>query len=419
MELGCGRCVICGPQHHCTSALARRAERQLDSILFSSRSRPAAEILEGFFSSSSLPRSLGALRDVLLPESRSFERLSFQSWRPRNPIGRVPMKRRVAVIGAGISGLGAARALSRHAAVTLYEAAPQCGGHAHTVDITLDGIRHGVDTGFLVLNERTYPELLRLFAELDIELAKSEMSFSVQVPDADLEWSGSNLDSVFAQRGNLLRPAFLRMLADLRRFNRRATALAEGASTTGVDTTEAMTIGEFLDRERYSPAFRDWYFLPMIGSIWSCPTDQMLRFPVSTMLRFCHNHGLLQVTDRPQWHTVRGGSRRCERIVDGLDDVRLRARLRHVRRDATPDGGGVGSAATSAPSATTTRCSLPQRQGAAGSTMPRPENRRSRAIRYHRHRACCTPRLVLRRADGLGRWNYDALRGARERASVA
>ena len=128
--------------------------------------------------------------------------------------------------------------------------APRFGGHAHTVDVTLDGIRHGVDTGFLVFNERTYPELLRLFAELGIELAKSEMSFSVQVPDAGLEWSGSNLDTVFAQRGNLLRPAFLRMLADLLRFNRLATALAARRFDHRRRRHRAMTIGDFLDRER-------------------------------------------------------------------------------------------------------------------------------------------------------------------------
>ena len=334
------------------------------------------------------------------------------------------MKRRVAVIGAGISGLGAARALSRHAAVTLYEAAPSCGGHAHTVDVTLDGIRHGVDTGFLVLNERTYPELLRLFAELDIELAKSEMSFSVQVPNADLEWSGSNLDSVFAQRGNLVRPAFLRMLADLRRFNRQATALAEGASTPGVDATEAMTIGDFIARERYSLAFRDWYFLPMIGSIWSCPTDQMLRFPVATMLRFCHNHGLLQVTDRPQWYTVRGGSRRyVERIVDGLDDVRTATPVRHVRRGRDARTGGVEvctDAGTERYDDIVFACHSDQALALLDDARPE-EQKTLGAIRYQPNRAVLhTDASVLpTRRRAWAAWNYErAAEGARERASV-
>ncbi len=337
----------------------------------------------------------------------------------------MPVKRLVAVIGAGISGLGAARALSRHSTVTLYEAAPRCGGHAHTVDITLDGIRHGVDTGFLVLNERTYPELLRLFAELDIELAKSEMSFSVQVPDAGLEWSGSNVDSVFAQRGNLLRPAFLRMLADLRRFNRHATALAEGASTPGAPATETMTIGEFLDRERYSQAFRDWYFLPMIGSIWSCPTDQMLRFPVATMLRFCHNHGLLQVTDRPQWYTVRGGSRRyVERIVEGLDDVRTATPVHHVRRGANIRAGGGVEVCTDAGTERYDDVvfACHSNQALALLDDPRPEEQKILgAIRYQRNRAVLhTDASVLpTRGRAWAAWNYErAAEGARERASV-
>ena len=208
------------------------------------------------------------------------------------------MKRlpRVAVVGSGISGLAVAHGLAGHAEVTLFEAADYFGGHTHTVDVRLDGITHGVDTGFLVLNERTYPNLLRLFAELKVEIAKSDMSFSVQVPDLGLEWSGSDLNSVFAQRRNLLRPAFWRMLADVLRFNRLATTLAASADLEALE----QPIGDFLAEHRFSAEFRDWYFLPMIGCIWSCPTDQMLRFPIATMIRFCHNHGLIQVANRPQ-----------------------------------------------------------------------------------------------------------------------
>ena len=173
------------------------------------------------------------------------------------------------------------------------------------MDVTLDGVTHGVDTGFLVFNERTYPNLIRLFGELGVVTSPSDMSFSVQVGQQGLEWSGSSLDTVFAQRRNLLRPRFWRMLAQILRFNRLATALAE----RGAEAELAEPIGDFLDREGFGPTFRDWYFLPMIGCIWSCPTDQMLRFPIATLIRFCHNHGLIQVSDRPQWHTVRGGAR--------------------------------------------------------------------------------------------------------------
>ncbi len=248
---------------------------------------------------------------------------------------------RVAIVGAGISGLGAARALSQHARVTLFEAEPRLGGHAHTVDLTLDGTTHGVDTGFLVFNERTYPSLIALFEALGVETAPSEMSFSVQAPAQGLVWSGRSLDAVFTQRGNLLRPRFWGMLADILRFNRRCTALAR----QGADGELAEPLGRFLDRHGFGAMFRDGYLLPMIGSIWSCPTDRMLRFPVGTLIRFCHNHGLLQVTDQPRWHTVRGGSLQYVQSIErSLAYVRLATPVLGVRRL----GGGAGVAVATA-----------------------------------------------------------------------
>ncbi|MEP7138685.1 MAG: FAD-dependent oxidoreductase [Caldimonas sp.] len=245
--------------------------------------------------------------------------------------------KRIAVVGSGIAGLAAARSLSRHATVTLFEAGDHFGGHSHTVDVTHDGITHGVDCGFLVFNERTYPRLIALFAELGVETAAADMTFSAQMPDAGIEWGGANLNSVFAQRANLVRPAFLNMLADVLRFNRVATALAtQGAAPGAAEGDDS--VGDFLHRHRFGAAFRDWYFLPMIGCIWSCPTEQMLRFPVATLLRFCHNHGLLQITDRPQWRTVRGGSRNyVAKMLASVDDARLGSAVRRVRR--LPVGG--------------------------------------------------------------------------------
>ena len=241
--------------------------------------------------------------------------------------------RRVAVVGSGISGLAAAWHLADHADVVLFEVDSHFGGHAHTVDLTLEGVTFGVDTGFLVFNHATYPELVKLFAHLQVDTAASEMSFSVQVPKADggsaLEWSGSNLDTVFAQRSNLFRPRFLRMLRDLVRFNRSTTTIAE----RGEEGAMQQPIGDFLVEQDYSDAFRDWYLLPMLGCIWSCPTDQMLRFPVATMIRFCHNHGLIRVTDRPPWRTVRGGSRHyVQRMLERIPDARLNTPVRAVRR---------------------------------------------------------------------------------------
>ena len=246
---------------------------------------------------------------------------------------------KVAIVGSGISGLAAAHRLREHAHVTLFEAGNYFGGHTHTVDITLPTQQGrqtwGVDTGFLVFNERTYPRLIALLAELEVETASSDMSFSVQVPGArgsgSLEWSGSNLATVFAQKRNLVSPRFLGMLTDLLRFNRLCTRLA----VEGKDAELAEPLQAFLDRHRFGSAFRNWYFLPMLGCIWSCPTDQMLQFPVATMIRFCHNHGLLQVNDRPQWHTVVGGARHyVEKIVAGIPDARLNTPVRQIERDA-------------------------------------------------------------------------------------
>jgi predicted NAD/FAD-binding protein len=239
--------------------------------------------------------------------------------------------RRVAVIGSGISGLAVARGLAAHAKVTLFESERWFGGHAHTVDVQLEGVTHGVDTGFLVFNERTYPELVRLFAELGVDSAPSDMSFSVQAPAGGLEWCGSDLNGVFAQRRNLVSQNFWRMLADIGRFNRIATALARAG--------EDQALATFLRRHGFGSAFRDGYFLPMIGCIWSCPTDQMLQFPVATMIRFCHNHGLLQLSNRPQWRTVRGGSKLyVKKMLASIADARNSTPVRAVRRVPPCDG---------------------------------------------------------------------------------
>ena len=218
---------------------------------------------------------------------------------------------KVAVIGSGIAGLSSAwqLALGGHD-VYLYEANDYFGGHTHTVDIELEGMQHGVDTGFLVFNERTYPQLIKLLGDLYVNTSSTDMSFSVKLPishkpDARmLEWAGANLDTVFSQRRNLASPAFLRMLRDILRFNKQTTSLAKNGNAA-----QAISLGDFLKQEKYSTEFRDWYLLPMAGCIWSCPTEQMLAFPLATFVRFCHNHGLLQVNDRPKWHTVTGGAK--------------------------------------------------------------------------------------------------------------
>ena len=238
----------------------------------------------------------------------------------------------IAVIGSGISGLACAYRLGQAGhRVTLYEAADYFGGHTHTVDVTLENVSYGVDTGFLVFNHQTYPNLVRLFDELQVETVATEMTFSVKCALAlrTLEWSGGNLDTVFAQRRNLFSPKFIRMLRDILRFNKQATELA---TTPGHADTQ-ISLGDFLARYRYSNAFRDWYLLPMAGCIWSCPTTQMLQFPLSTFTHFCHNHSLLQVTNRPQWWTVKGGARHyVDKLLQGIADKRLATPVTSITR---------------------------------------------------------------------------------------
>jgi predicted NAD/FAD-binding protein len=237
---------------------------------------------------------------------------------------------RIAVIGSGISGLAAAWLLARRHAVTLYEAERRLGGHTHSVDVTLGDVTHPVDTGFLVFNRQTYPNLAALLRTLGVPAAKSEMSFSLSLEQPALEWAGSSLATLFAQRRNLVRPAFLGMLRDILRFNREASHARDAGS--------ALSLGEFLERGRYGAPFRDWYLLPMAAAIWSCPTRAMLAFPFSSFARFFRNHGLLQIADRPQWYSVAGGARQyVERMARAIPDVRLAAPVTRVRRD----GSGV------------------------------------------------------------------------------
>lgn len=226
--------------------------------------------------------------------------------------------KRIAVVGSGIAGLASAWLLSRSHAVTLFESDERAGGHTNTVDVTVDGKRFPVDTGFLVFNDRTYPNLCALFDTLGVEWTASDMSFSVRVDDQDLEWAGSSLGTVFAQRRNLLNRDFWAMLKDIVRFNRQATADVEAGRAIGG------SMGDYLARGLYGSSFRDWYLLPMSAAIWSCPTATMLDYPARTFLRFCHNHGLLRIHGRPKWRTVNGGGRSyVARILAGLRDVRL------------------------------------------------------------------------------------------------
>lgn len=235
---------------------------------------------------------------------------------------------RVAIIGSGISGIGAAWLLSPDHEVDLFEAEDRLGGHAHTHDVPLGGTTVAADTGFMVYNERTYPNLMRFFERLGIDCKQSDMSFSVQCPAEGIEWAGKSLDSIFAQRTNLANPAFLRMLVDIVRFSGMAERLLHDESV------DPLTLGELLQREGLGKGFTDWYLIPMGSAIWSTPPGQMLGFPAKSFLRFCDNHGLLHITGKPQWRSVVGGSRTyveaATRSVSG--EVRVSAPVEHIER---------------------------------------------------------------------------------------
>ncbi|MFM8898421.1 MAG: NAD(P)/FAD-dependent oxidoreductase [Burkholderiales bacterium] len=333
--------------------------------------------------------------------------------------------RRVAVIGSGISGLSVAHGLSGQAHVTLFEAGDYFGGHTHTVDVEVNTpqgrTRHGVDTGFLVFNERTYPNLIRLFNDLQVETAGSDMSFSVKVPQDDLEWNGSTLNTVFAQRRNLARPAFYKMLTEVLRFNRLCTSLALNPSL------DAMTqsIGDFLQSHGFSQTFRDWYFLPMIGCIWSCPTAQMLQFPVHTMIRFCHNHGLIQVANRPRWFTVVGGAKHyVEKMLRHIPDAHLNTPVRRVARLGSETGACGVTVSTDAGSERFDEVVLACHSDQALSLLAdatAAEHEVLGAIRYHRNRAVLhtDTRVLPKRQLAWAAWNYErAAQTSREEAAV-
>src|SRR5574343_748369 len=314
---------------------------------------------------------------------------------------------RIAVIGAGISGLASAWLLGQQHAVTLFEAAPTLGGHTNTVDVTLEGKTHPVDNGFLVFNDRTYPNLIALFALLGVESVETEMSFAVSLENPDLEWAGSSLATIFGQKRNLLRRRFWAMLSDILRFNRESTAWL--ATHPG----EARSLGDFLKAGRYSTAFSDWYLLPMAAAIWSCPTGQMRDMPLATFIRFCQNHGLLQVFDRPMWRTVQGGGREyVKKIAAQLDDIRLGCPVRAVTRAAdgltvAHDGGCERF------DQVVMACHSDQALGILGFTASDGQRDVLSSIRYQPNRAVLhTDRGLLPRDEKLwSAWNYFAGKG--------
>jgi predicted NAD/FAD-binding protein len=231
----------------------------------------------------------------------------------------IPGKRqKIAVVGTGISGLSAAWLLSKNHDVTVYEKNHYFGGHSNTSDITIDGQEIAVDTGFIVYNPLNYPNLVALFDHLGVPTKRSEMSFGASLDDGALEYSGTDINGLFSQRKNILRPRFLRMLADLFRFYRQAPGLI------GDPSLREISLGAFLRREGYSDAFTFDHLMPMGAAIWSSSIDEMLSFPALAFFRFFQNHGLLKLAGRPEWRTVEGGSREYVRRLTADFSARLR-----------------------------------------------------------------------------------------------
>jgi predicted NAD/FAD-binding protein len=234
---------------------------------------------------------------------------------------------KIAVVGTGIAGNVAAYHLCREHEVTVFEANDRIGGHTHTHDVHAWGRDYRIDTGFIVFNKATYPHFLDLLHELGVAYQDSDMSFSVRCDRTAMEYNGTTINSLFAQRSNLLKPAFLRMIRDILRFNREAVAI-------GATLDEHTTLGDFLMDQQFSREFIDWYIVPMGAAIWSTDPAQMLGFPASYFIRFFANHGLLSVNDRPQWYVVKGGSDGYLRKLSQpyRDSIRLRSPVVSIRR---------------------------------------------------------------------------------------
>ncbi|MFM9843518.1 MAG: NAD(P)/FAD-dependent oxidoreductase [Dongiaceae bacterium] len=323
---------------------------------------------------------------------------------------------KVAVIGGGAAGLTAAWALSKHHDVTLYEAEKRLGGHANTIDVDCAGAVIPVDTGFIVYNEANYPQFKRLLAALDVPTQRSVMTFSVSIDKPDLEYAG-NARGLFCQPANAWRPAFWRLLGDIKRFNRDAMAFLDG------DQVPAdLTLGQFLERQGYGPQLAEQYLLPMAAAIWSASISGMRDFPARSILRFFANHGLLRLRNRPLWRTVAGGSRSyVERLrLDMSAHIRTGSTVLAVRR--LPTGvrlaakGGLWSSYDHVVFATHADDTL----RLLGADATSAERRFLGAFRYQANRAILHRDVTLmpRRRGAWSSWNYLA-KGQADDAKVA
>ncbi|MEP0356333.1 FAD-dependent oxidoreductase [Paraglaciecola sp.] len=236
----------------------------------------------------------------------------------------------IAIIGSGISGLTSAYLLSQKHKVTVFEKNDYIGGHTATVDIKIQQKEYSIDTGFIVFNNKTYPRFLKLLSQLKLTPQETEMSFSVKNQNTGLEYNGHSLSTLFAQKRNLFRPKFWKLILDILRFNKTCKLLFSEDSIP-----QDLTLGEFLDNEKFNDYFCQHYILPMGAAIWSTSLNEMRQFELGFFIRFFHHHGLLNVSDRPQWYVIPGGSREyIAPLIDKFkDDIYLNAKIKKVSRD--------------------------------------------------------------------------------------
>ena len=311
---------------------------------------------------------------------------------------------RIGIIGTGITGMAAAWLLHRDHEITVFEQNGYVGGHSNTVDVPgHDGSATPVDTGFIVYNEATYPNLLRLFDHLSVPTQPSDMSFAVSIDSGRLEYSGTNLAALFAQRRNLLRPSHYAMLRDILRFYSEAPKLLKGTAEGN------LTLGDYLSAGGYGHGFVYDHLLPMGAAIWSASMSEIMAFPAHSFVRFFHNHGLMKVSDRPQWHTVSGGSREyVRRLTAGFADRIHRGRAAvSVRRD--PTGATVTDSTGAEERFDQLIIAAHADQAMAMLADPSAEERRVLcAFRYTGNRAVLhgDPALMPRRKRAWAAWNY-------------
>lgn len=236
---------------------------------------------------------------------------------------------KIAIVGSGISGLSCGHLLAPEHDIVVFEAGAEIGGHTATKDVEADGKTYAIDTGFIVFNDWTYPNFIRLMDELGVQSQDTEMSFSVSCQMSGLEYGGSNLNTLFAQRRNLLKPAYYKMLLDIIRFNKEAI---DDLDQQRIDP--AMTLAEYLAMRGYGETFANKYLIPMGSAIWSASTETMFNFPLLFFVRFLKNHGLLSVNNRPQWRVIKGGSRQyLEPLSRSFkDNIRCHSPVKRIHR---------------------------------------------------------------------------------------